>query len=335
MSKIKITLPQCESIVNGKPITFKAPCNCEGVTAIVVGNKEFSLVNAAGVNISAIGNAFVKDAMVTVILDTDTEKAYIQNAAADRPLDTRPTQGSVNLVTSGGVKAYVDDSINTAIAALPPELNTTYTLTKSGGKIVLAGSDGSKTEVTDSDTVLDDTNTTYTLEKLGPSIKLIGSDATNISIYPDTLNSPAYVVSQEEVPQIRFESRDYDATLLVNEGQENQSSIYKLPEQDGVFVVTGQWNNGIAGTTTLPKQGLYEFRTSDGEQSHVSVMLNWDGMFPAKSAIFHYEDRDRQELLLAYVSVGSAGTVYLVQVRSDGGYNNMNGTFSYRLLGDK
>lgn len=155
MAKIKLTLTEGEPIVNGKQITFKAPCNCEGITAITIGNEEFALVNAAGTNLSTIGNAFIKDAMVTVILDTDGRKAYVQNPAADRPLDTRPTQGSVNLVTSGGVKAYVDD----AIAALPPELNTTYTLTKSGSTIKLSGSDGTETTVTDSNTTYGDATT--------------------------------------------------------------------------------------------------------------------------------------------------------------------------------
>lgn len=180
MARIKLTLQEGESIVNGKQITFKTPCDCEGITAVTVGMEEFELVNAAGTNISTIGNAFVKDAMVTVVLDTDGGKAYIQNPAADRPLDTRPTEGSVNLVTSGGVKAYVDDSINTAIMALPPELNTTYQLTKEENNIVLTGSDGSVTNIVDK-------NTTYELTKVGSIIKLVGSDGNETTVVDNNI----------------------------------------------------------------------------------------------------------------------------------------------------
>lgn len=79
MAKLNLTLPSGEIAVTGKQVTFVAPCDSEGLTHIIIDNEEFELVDSKG--IALISGAFVKDAMVSVILHTDTYKAYIQNAA--------------------------------------------------------------------------------------------------------------------------------------------------------------------------------------------------------------------------------------------------------------
>lgn len=65
--------------------------------------------------------------------------------------------GYVPAPTAGAANRYFRSD---GTWTVPPNTNTTYTLTKSGSTITLEGSDGSKTSVTD-------TNTTYTLGSFG------------------------------------------------------------------------------------------------------------------------------------------------------------------------
>ena len=87
MSKIRIDLSA--TIINGQALTFKAPADCSQITGLVVyypeGNattsKNFKFVDAHGVDVgSGTVSLFAKNALVKVVLDTDTGKAYIQNA---------------------------------------------------------------------------------------------------------------------------------------------------------------------------------------------------------------------------------------------------------------
>jgi hypothetical protein len=67
------------------------------------------------------------------------------------------TAGYVPAPTAGAANRYFRSD---GTWTVPPNTNTTYTLTKSGSTITLNGSDGSETSVTDS-------NTTYTLSSFG------------------------------------------------------------------------------------------------------------------------------------------------------------------------
>lgn len=84
MSKI-INVPLTEDVAlcQGKQITFKAPCDCDGVTGIEIKDINYKLVNTAGDQVDDT-NAFTKDALVTVVLDIEAteKKAYIQNGAS-------------------------------------------------------------------------------------------------------------------------------------------------------------------------------------------------------------------------------------------------------------
>lgn len=96
------------------------------------------------------------------------------------------TAGYVPAPTAGAANRYFRSD---GTWTVPPNTNTTYTLTKSGSTIILEGSDGSSTSVTDA-------NTTYTLSSFGVTAtaaelnKLDGVTATATEInYLDGVTS--------------------------------------------------------------------------------------------------------------------------------------------------
>lgn len=87
MPKIRVDLEA--TIINGQALTFKAPADCSDITGLVVyypeGNtttsKNFKFVDAHGVDVgSGTISLFAANALVKVVLDTDSSKAYVQNA---------------------------------------------------------------------------------------------------------------------------------------------------------------------------------------------------------------------------------------------------------------
>lgn len=76
MSKIKLNV---ESPLTGLHVDFVAPCSSEGVEGLLINNEVYSVVNVMGVPMTGIGGAWVKDAIVSVILDTEHKKAYLAN----------------------------------------------------------------------------------------------------------------------------------------------------------------------------------------------------------------------------------------------------------------
>lgn len=96
MSKIRIDLSA--TIINGQSLTFKAPADCSQITGLVVyypegdttATKNFKFVDAHGVDVgSGIISLFAKNALVKVVLETDTGKAYIQNADTNDYLEDK------------------------------------------------------------------------------------------------------------------------------------------------------------------------------------------------------------------------------------------------------
>lgn len=83
MSTLTVSLPTGTAVCNGKQITFRAPCDCAGVDGIVIDDTTYQLVDTNNESISNKGEQFALGAMVSVILDTDNSRAYIQNAAVD------------------------------------------------------------------------------------------------------------------------------------------------------------------------------------------------------------------------------------------------------------
>lgn len=81
MANIRVDLDY--PIYDGANVTFKAPCDCTGADGLTVyypgGNKTFTLCDAHGVDISGIGDVFMKGVPVKAILDVTNAKAFIQN----------------------------------------------------------------------------------------------------------------------------------------------------------------------------------------------------------------------------------------------------------------
>lgn len=80
--KIALTI---NDITNGKQISFQAPCSSDNTTGLIINGVEYDIVNAIGDSILGISNMWVRNAIVSVILNTDTKKAYIQNQYDNSP----------------------------------------------------------------------------------------------------------------------------------------------------------------------------------------------------------------------------------------------------------
>lgn len=104
MSKIiTIPLPEDEVICRGKQITFAAPCGCDEVTGIEIDGTTFELRNTAGEFVYD-KNAFVAGSLVTVILDTVNNKAYVQGSNSNCTLYKRTIKANEWIEESSGIK---------------------------------------------------------------------------------------------------------------------------------------------------------------------------------------------------------------------------------------
>lgn len=78
--KIALTLPAGVQAVNGKQISFVAPCSSLDAECMVLDNVEYAFVDAASETVAGSVYAWDKGAVVSVILNTIEGKAYVQNA---------------------------------------------------------------------------------------------------------------------------------------------------------------------------------------------------------------------------------------------------------------
>lgn len=82
MAKIKLTLPGLEIPVNGKQVSFTAPCSCSAVDGIHIDGVDYDVVDSAG-NVVPFGRfVWCEGAVLTVTLDVTNRKAYLQNQNA-------------------------------------------------------------------------------------------------------------------------------------------------------------------------------------------------------------------------------------------------------------
>lgn len=81
-NNIQLTIIGPAVIETGLAITFRAPCDCNKAGNIIIQNKSFKMVDAAGVAIASNFKAFASGALVTIVLSLEDLKAYIQNGAA-------------------------------------------------------------------------------------------------------------------------------------------------------------------------------------------------------------------------------------------------------------
>lgn len=74
---IKLTLPPGEAVVTGKQVTFVTPCDSKDLEAVIINEVPFTVVDSS--DKPAKEGAFVKDAIVSVILYVEKSFAYLQN----------------------------------------------------------------------------------------------------------------------------------------------------------------------------------------------------------------------------------------------------------------
>ena len=95
MANIRVDLNHAP--LDGEAVTFKAPCNASDITGLVIYyddggatvSKAFTLTDANGNDIGVLDNIFAEGAIVKAILDTDGNKAYIQNPNTNTYLENR------------------------------------------------------------------------------------------------------------------------------------------------------------------------------------------------------------------------------------------------------
>ena len=110
MAQIKLILN--EPLIDGMDVKFKAPCDCTGVTGLVVqymtdgdirDEKSFVFKDAHGSLLSNVGNLFVKNTYLKAILDTTNGIAYLQNADTNAYLENALSNHThSNYLSTGG-----------------------------------------------------------------------------------------------------------------------------------------------------------------------------------------------------------------------------------------
>ena len=102
MANIRVDVSR--PIVDGDSITFKAPCACTAVTGIKVyypavtdssvttKNMTFTMKDCHGNSLTGVGNLFSSGAYVTVVLNTTSKIAYLQNADTNKYLEGKFTE---------------------------------------------------------------------------------------------------------------------------------------------------------------------------------------------------------------------------------------------------
>lgn len=112
MSVIKLTLPPGELPVNGKQVTFKAPCTCIETEAIQIEGVQYTVVDSLCRCVTGIGGRWEAGAVVSVILDVDNKRAHLQNEPGGISAETAELLGVTGTPTMdaafGAVKAMLD-----------------------------------------------------------------------------------------------------------------------------------------------------------------------------------------------------------------------------------
>lgn len=92
MSKIKINLDYTP--VNGKQISFTAPCSSYNCEELIIDGVEYVPVDADGVSVAGKSNVWNTGAMVSIIVDTVNQRAYVQNANTNSYLEEKIKQNT-------------------------------------------------------------------------------------------------------------------------------------------------------------------------------------------------------------------------------------------------
>ena len=102
MANIRVDLNHAP--LDGEAVTFKAPCDASNITGLVIyydgESKVFTLTDANGGDIGVLDNIFSEGAIVKAILDTEGNKAFVQNPNTNTYLEGRFTELDSKLKTT-------------------------------------------------------------------------------------------------------------------------------------------------------------------------------------------------------------------------------------------
>lgn len=121
MANIRIDLQA--PVVNGQTLTFKSPVDCSQITGLIVyypvsQSTIFQFADAHGNNVGDIDHLFAADVLVKVILDTELNRAYVQNADTNAYLENRLGGKSDTIQTKKGSVIVAENSAYTPLKGL-------------------------------------------------------------------------------------------------------------------------------------------------------------------------------------------------------------------------
>lgn len=133
------------TIYDGAEIVFKAPCNASEVTGLIVYypagaevvSSVFAFADAHTNDLGNIDKLFAKGAVVKVIIDTETNMAFVQNAATNAYLENR----FAGIGGGGGGGSLMLVSANGANTSANRDAAEIYTHALTGGVVLLNAND--------------------------------------------------------------------------------------------------------------------------------------------------------------------------------------------------
>lgn len=124
---LHLELPQVAN--NLSLIKFTAPCDCASVTGgLYIDGTTYTIVDSLGNTVTGVGGAWCEDAMISVILDKENSRAFIQNSV---PLASSVVVSSESAAAFGMQNASLEDVINGIVmlsGTLPPTVETVGTI---------------------------------------------------------------------------------------------------------------------------------------------------------------------------------------------------------------
>lgn len=115
MSKIRIDL--AGPVIDGQVATFRSPADCSAITGLIVYyphngdtiSKIFQFADAHGNNVGST-DLFAESVLVRVILDTELNRAYVQNADTNAYLEGKFSrkQNKLGWVTDEDIDAMFE-----------------------------------------------------------------------------------------------------------------------------------------------------------------------------------------------------------------------------------
>lgn len=182
----RLRVPNDVSINTTMLVTFKSPCDSNTVTNVAVGDKLYQLVDANGTSISGCSLIFSSDCYVTVLLDVDSNRAYIQNSANNPTINNLLNQKTngippiIHVTTTVGSTITCTNGEDT-LTATSTESVTDFSL-PSYGTWTLSATLGDKTSSTEIVTV--DTVKEYyvTLTYFSATLKVTAKSGSTVTV---------------------------------------------------------------------------------------------------------------------------------------------------------